>query len=244
MEHTPKNILIRAVKRPGTEEAEARLTLNGMSSLQVCGDTVALWQNGKLSLYDKGLCQVGEYVSAQEHTGFWLSAARDRVYCMDTDGRCLSASLKDAESAEKTGEELSFSSAFLQYYEPEIISLAAEGERLLIRGTDPKSLRRQYYVVDAQSGEILESLGQYPAGKACSGGAGEKGGWLRGAFGCICGWQLRQKPGIHFCRLPPACGGSGGLSEYPAGGGGERLFLLWAGWFASFLRLFFRESLF
>lgn len=162
----------------GTEEAEARLTLNGMSSLQVCGDTVALWQNGKLSLYDKGLCQVGEYVSAQEHTGFWLSAARDRVYCMDTDGRCLSASLKDAESAEKTGEELSFSSAFLQYYEPEIISLAAEGERLLIRGTDPKSLRRQYYVVDAQSGEILESLGQYPAGKACSGGAGEKGGWL------------------------------------------------------------------
>ncbi len=163
----------------GTEEAEIRLTLNGMEVLQVCGETVALWQNGALSLYDGGLRLLGEYASAQAYSEYWVPAGRDRVYCMDGGGRCLSASLEGGEAAGEAGEELKFTPVFSRYYEPEIVSLDAGGETFLIRGTDPKSLRRQYYAVDAGSGRTLETLGQYPEGEACSAGAsGDGGGWL------------------------------------------------------------------
>ena len=45
----------------GEETAQARLTLNGMDALQVSGETVSIWQNGEVFLYDADLHTIGKY---------------------------------------------------------------------------------------------------------------------------------------------------------------------------------------
>ena len=160
----------------GEETAQARLTLNGMDALQVSGETVSIWQNGEVFLYDADLHTIGKYTVSVACEEYWVSPEGSRIYCMDGEGNCLFASLTE----QAQGQELVFSPTFSWYYDTKIVKKVNGGAQLIIQGIDPQSLKREYYAADAESGRVLGTLGQYPLKEAAysAGRNGQKGSYL------------------------------------------------------------------
>ena len=165
-------------------EREKTLSLErGGGSIQTVGNLVYVWNEDTLQVYDENLSLQKSCKVDFAYISYWVSGNGKKIYAEDISGKLYSGDIP------ADGRKIHFQPFFEGFYNVRILG---EGDgTFFLDAVDPRTLRRETYLVDASGGYVMEKLGQYAPVEAGF-SLGEDGSEI-----CV----LKEGSSV-FCRSP------------------------------------------